>query len=97
MSCLWISRGHWRVENETHWSADTQFLEDRRRHAWSRHPVGVVIVALLRMITMNILAVARRLSRIGYSKETPAWRQVAEHFFLTLCDSILVTNGFDNR
>ena len=54
-------------------------------------------MALLRMNTMNILAVARRLSRIGYSKETPAWRQVAEHFFFTLCDSILVTNGFDNR
>lgn len=96
MSCLWISRGHWRVENETHWSADSQFLEDRRRHAWSRHPMGVVIVALLRMIAMNILAVARRLSRIGYSKETPAWRQVAEHFLLVLCDSILVTEAFDN-
>jgi hypothetical protein len=95
-TCLWLSRGHWRVENETHWSADTQFLEDRRRHAWSRHPAGVVIVALLRMIAMNILAVARRLSRIGYSKETPAWRQVAEHFFLNLCDSILVTTDFDN-
>jgi len=95
MTCLRISRGHWRVENETHWSADTHFLEDRRRHAWSRHPVGVVIVALLRMIAMNILAVARRLSRSGYSKETPAWRQVAEHFFLTLCDSILVTTDFD--
>ena len=53
MSCLWISRGHWRVENETHWSADTQFLEDRKRHAWSRHPIGVVVVALLRMIAMN--------------------------------------------
>ena len=81
MSCLWISRGHFRVENETHWSADTQFLEDRKRHAWSRHPVGIVVVALLRMIAMNILAVARRLSRISYSNETPAWRQVAEHFF----------------
>lgn len=96
MSGLWISRGHWRVENETHWSADTQFLEDRRRHAWSRHPIGVVIVALLRMIAMNILAVARRLSRNGYSKETPAWRQVAEHVLLTLCDSVLVTDAFDN-
>ena len=96
MSCLWISRGHWRVENETHWSADTQFLEDRKRHAWSRHPIGVVVVALLRMIAMNILAVARQLTRNGYSKETPAWRQVAEHFLLTLCDSILVTQAFDN-
>ena len=95
-SCLWMSRGHWRVENETHWSADTQFLEDRKRHAWSRHPIGIVVVALLRMIAMNILAAARRLSRIGYSHETPAWRQVAEHFLLTLCDSILVTEAFDN-
>ena len=96
MSCLWISRGHWRVENETHWSADSEFLEDRRRHAWSRHPAGVVVVALLRMIAINILAVARRQSRMEHSKETPTWQQVAEHFLLTLCASILVTEAFDN-
>jgi len=30
------------------------------------------------------LAVARKLSRLGYSKETPTWRQVAEHFFLNV-------------
>jgi len=85
-----------RVENETHWSADSEFLEDRRRHAWSRNPIGVIVVALLRMIAINILAVARRNSWMEHSKETPTWQQVAEHFLLTLCDSILVTEAFDN-
>ena len=35
-----ISRGHWRCENETHWTADAELQEDRRRHAWSRHPTS---------------------------------------------------------
>lgn len=95
-TCLWVSRGHWRCENETHWTSDTQFLEDRRRHAWSRHPNGVLIVSVLRMIAQSIVAIARKLSRISYSEETPTWRQVAEHFFLVLCSSILETESFDN-
>lgn len=69
--------------------------EDRRRLAWSRHPHGVFVVSVLRRIAVNILAVARRLSRLGYSLETPTWKQVAEHFLLVLCDSILETEAFD--
>lgn len=94
-SCLHISRGHWRCENETHWTADAELQEDRRRLAWSRHPNGVFVVSVLRMIALNILAMARKLSRIGYSLETPSWQQVAEHFLLVLCGSILQTEAFD--
>jgi len=95
-SCLTVSRGHWRCENETHWSADVMLQEDRRRLAGSRHPNGVFVVSVLRMMALNILAVARKLSRIGYSsEETPSWKQVAEHFFLVLCESILQTEAFD--
>ncbi len=94
-TCLKISRAHWRCEDETHWTKDAILQEDRRRLAWSRHPNGVFIVSLLRMIALNILAVARKLSRIGYSLETPTWRQVAEHFVLVLCGSILDTEAFD--
>ena len=36
-----------------------------------------------------------RLSRIGYSLETPSWRQVAEHFLLELCGSSLDMKAFD--
>ena len=93
--CLKISRAHWRCENETHWTTDTPLGEDRRRLAWSRHPNGVFIVSVLRMIALGILAVARKLSRYGYSLETPSWQQVAEHFLLILCDRILDTEAFD--
>lgn len=93
--CLKISRAHWRCENETHWTADAESHEDRRRLAWSRHPQGVFAVSVLRRIAINILAVARRLSRLGHSLGTPSWQQVSEHFLLVLCDSILDTERFD--
>jgi len=95
--CLKISRAHWRCENETHWTADAEEQEDRRRLAWSRHPNGVFVVSVLRRIAINILAVARRLSHLGYSLETPTWHQVAEHFLLVLCGSILDTGAFDSE
>ena len=93
--CLKISRAHWRCENETHWTADAESHEDRRRPAWSRHPQGVFAVSVLRRIALNIQAVARRLSRLGHSLETPTWQDVADHFLLTLCDSTLETEAFD--
>jgi hypothetical protein len=94
-AALRVSRAHWRCEDETHWTADAQMLEDRRRLAWSRHPNGLLVVSVLRMIAIAILAIARRLSRMGYSLETPGWRQVAEHFLLQLCGSTLDMKAFD--
>ena len=32
---------------------------------------------------------------MGVSQETPSWAQVAEHFLLQLCGSILETEAFD--
>jgi len=94
-AALMVSRAHWRCEDETHWTADAQMMEDRRRLAWSRHPNGILVVSVLRMIAIAILAMARRLSHMGYSRETPSWGQVAEHFLLQLCGSILDTGAFD--
>lgn len=93
---LTISRGHWRCEEETHWTTDVVLQEDRRRLAWSRHPHGVFVVSVLRMMALNILAVARKLSKLGYSNETPTWQQVAEHFLLVLCATTLLTEEFDD-
>jgi hypothetical protein len=90
-----LSRGHWRCEEETHWTSDTQLNEDLCRLAWSRHPNGVFVAHAVRIIGLAILAVARKLSRLGYSKQTPTWRQVAEHFLLVLCASTLETESFD--
>jgi hypothetical protein len=95
-AALSTTRAHWRCELETHWTADAELAEDRRRLAWSRHPDGVLAVMAIRMMALAILAVARRLSRLGYTRETPTWHQVAEHFLLTLCDSVLETAAFDD-
>lgn len=94
-AALQVSRAHWRCEDETHWTADAEMQEDRRRLAWSRHPNGILVVSVLRMIAIAILALARRLSRMDYSRETPSWAQVAEHFLLQLCGSTLDTKAFD--
>lgn len=92
---LALSRGHWRCEEETHWTTDVVLHEDKRRLSWSRHPHGVFVVSLLRMMALNILAVARRLSRAANSAEPPTWQQVVEHFLLVLCASTLLTEAFD--
>jgi hypothetical protein len=95
-AALSTTRAHWRCELETHWTADAELGEDRRRLAWSRHPDGVLAVMAIRMMALAILAVARRLSRLGYTRETPTWHQVAEHFLLSLCGSVLETAAFDD-
>jgi len=95
-AALSTTRAHWRCELETHWTADAELGEDRRRLAWSRHPAGVLAVMAIRMMALAILAVARRLSRLGYTRETPTWHQVAEHFLLSLCGSVLETAAFDD-
>ena len=94
-ACGKNSRAHWRCENETHWTADAEIEEDQRRLTLSRHPVGIFVASLLRRIAVNILAVARRMSRLGDREETPSWRQVCEHFLLEYCRSILNTEAFD--
>lgn len=93
---LALSRLHWRCENEIHWTCDFEFLEDRRKLAWSRHPRGILIIAAVRMMALAIVATARRLSSMKYSKETPSWAQVAEHFFLLLCSTTLLMPDFDD-
>ena len=95
-SAMAVSRAHWRCENNTHWTADAELMEDRRRLAWSHHPKGVLVVAALRMMGLLILAVTRELSRLGYSKERPSWSQVIQHYLLRLCDTTLETEAFDN-
>lgn len=93
---LALSRIHWRCENETHWTADFEFLDDRRKLAWSRNPQGILVVAVLRMIAIAILATARRLGRMENSKDKLSWAQVAEHFLLLWCGTTLLMQDFDN-
>ncbi|MBU0609768.1 MAG: hypothetical protein KKI08_17915 [Armatimonadetes bacterium] len=53
------------------------------------------MVAVLRMMALALLAVARQLSRVGDAEATPSWRMVMEHFLLTLCRPSLVMTAFD--
>jgi len=76
--------------------ADAELGEDRVQHTWSKHPHGVLVVATLRMMALAILAVARQLSCLGYSKEHPTWDQVAMHFLLQLGAGSLETSAFDD-
>lgn len=94
-SALTVSRSHWRCENSTHWTADVELMEDRRRQALSRHPRGILVASAFRMMALLVLAVARQLSHLGYSTERPSWSDVMQHFLLRLCDGILETEAFD--
>ena len=46
-------------------------------------------------MALAILSITRQLSRMEYSKETPTWSQVGEHYLLQLCGSVLNTEAFD--
>ena len=91
-----MSRAHWRCENETHRPANVEFQEKGRRLAWSRDPDGILIVSLLRRIAANIVAVARRLSRLSNNGEQPCWHQVRMHFLIELCGKVLWMEAFDD-
>jgi hypothetical protein len=95
-AALDVSRAHWRCENNTHWTADAELMEDRHRLAWSQHPNGLLVVAAARMMGLLILSVTRNLSRQRYSQERPSWSQVIAHYLLVLCDTVLETTAFDN-
>jgi hypothetical protein len=47
-------------------------------------------------MALNILAVARKLSRVGGREATPTWHQVSLHFLLVLCEPTLRTEAFDD-
>ena len=58
-------------------TADAKLSEERVQHAFSKHAHGALVVAVLRMISLATLAVARQLSPFGYSEEHPTARSPA--------------------
>ncbi len=102
------SRAHWRVENEVHWTADSRWDEDARRTPWTMHPTGILVVALMRAIAINIAAVLRALSRIRQNPVEPGdsdppdpiwlkptWKTIAETVLLLFFQPLLDTTEFD--
>ena len=93
---LALCRMHWRCENEGHWTSDVLFEEDARRAVGSRHPVGMVVMSLLRMMAQNILAVLRVLSRtLSEKSPRPSWRAAMEHALVSLFMPVLESQRFD--
>lgn len=89
-------RAYWRCENEGHWTADAIWEEDRRRTPWTKHPVGVEVVGLLRVMAINIQAILRASSRVRSKGELvlPTWREVIEHALLVMCRPVLEAGEF---
>lgn len=63
---------HWRIENNTHWTMDALFKEDK--HPWIQEPQGMLVVMLLRRISYNILALYRSVSQRSKKKRGTPWR-----------------------
>lgn len=54
---LKLVRGHWRIENNLHWTADIIFEEDDTNPCYKAH--GPAVISWLRLIAHNIIAVMR--------------------------------------
>ena len=92
-----LARGHWRCENEGHWTADAIWDEDARRTPWTQHPNGILVVGILRAIAINILAVLRALSRVerGENLVKPTWQTCIEQVLLVLFEPLLDMTEFN--
>lgn len=56
-------RAYWRCENDSHWTADVFWHEDAKRTPWTTDAEAVYVMAALRMIAINIVAVMRAMVR----------------------------------
>jgi hypothetical protein len=52
-------RAYWRIENNSNWTADAFWSEDAKRTPWTTDPEAVYVMAALRMLAINIVAVMR--------------------------------------
>lgn len=99
---LTIVRLHWRIENETHWTADAIWDEDARRTPWTKHPQGILVVGLLRAMAINIAAVLRALSRYREKPEDPnsplvkhTWKHIVSAIRSLCFEPLIDTLEFD--
>jgi hypothetical protein len=89
---LRVVRLHWAVENDVHHTLDTAFAEDD--HPWlDTHPRGALVVALLRRIAYNLVALFRSVTQRSAQQRGAPWRallRALERTLLALTPDALV-------
>ena len=83
---LRVVRLHWGIENDVHHTLDTAFAEDD--HPWlDTHPRGALVIALLRRIAYNLVALFRSVTQRSAERRATAWKtllRALERTLLTL-------------
>ena len=72
---LKVVRAHWRAENDARGVLDCHDQEDA--HSWLYATSGQLVVALLRRIVLNLMALHRNVSRRGETKRAVPWKDLA--------------------
>jgi hypothetical protein len=76
-------RLHWVVENNCHGTLDTAFAEDD--HPWiESNPQGALVVALLRRLALNLLALFRSVTQRASERRAIAWKSLMRALALML-------------
>ena len=89
---LRVVRLHWAVENNCHGALDTAFDEDD--HPWiERSPHGALVIALLRRLALNLLALFRSVTQRSSERRCVAWKSLMHDIGLML----LTLNHTDAR
>jgi hypothetical protein len=88
---LQLVRRYWMVENGPHFTLDVALHEDD--HPWiEASPQGALVVALLRRVAYNLLALFRNVTLRGEANRMMPWKQLIEELRYSLhtaCDSEL--------
>lgn len=80
---LRVVRLHWAVENNCHGTLDTAFAEDD--HPWiESSPQGALVVALLRRLALNLLALFRSVTQRASERRRVAWKSLMRALALML-------------
>jgi predicted transposase YbfD/YdcC len=81
----WLSivRSHWGVENQTHNTLDTAFVEDKK--PWiEADEQGMLAVLVLRRMAYNTVALFRSVTQRSEEKRQTPWRDLLRGFYNTM-------------
>ena len=77
---LALVRMHWGIENGSNWTADLVFEEDN--HVMCSSGEAVLVLSWLRLLAMNITAIAR--AKLKKGKTRPSWQTTIWNVFVAL-------------